>query len=336
MSQSVIQQTFPLGLHWQTQDPFLFCAYHNDRYPRGNDQLGPNVPLTGRNIGQDFEGKDGFRMYHGEVVPGFPVHPHRGFETITLVRKGYVDHADSLGAAGRYGQGDVQWMTAGRGIQHSEMFPLLDKDQENPVELFQLWLNLPKSNKMTPPDYKMFWTKQVPIWEGDQGRVRVEVIAGDFFDVKALTPPSMSWAATLDHQVAVWLIQMNPKGQLTLPPAPASVNRMLYFYQGSQLDISGTSVASHQGMTLSSAHEVSLTNTGEKAWLLLLQGQPIQEPIANWGPFVMNTREEIMQAVNEYQQTQFGGWTWPRHDMVHGTEKRRFGRHANGKEEFPD
>ena len=84
-------------------------------------------------MGDDFIIKDGFRMYHGKSVPGFPGHPHRGFETITVVRKGIVDHADSMGASGRYGNGDVQWMTAGKGVQHSEMFPLIHSDKENTI-----------------------------------------------------------------------------------------------------------------------------------------------------------------------------------------------------------
>ena len=126
-----ILNIFPIDFQWTTFDPFLFCAYHYDLYPKANKEFGPNESLEGRNIGQDFTIKNGYRMYHGDVAPGFPVHPHRGFETITLVRKGFVDHADSLGAAGRYGTGDVQWMTAGRGIQHSEMFPLLHQDQDN-------------------------------------------------------------------------------------------------------------------------------------------------------------------------------------------------------------
>lgn len=102
----------PLGFQWETADPFLFCVHHDDRFPRGNDHMGPDASLDGRHIGQDFVIKDGWRMYHGERVPGFPYHPHRGFETITVVRKGMVDHADSMGAAGRYGDGDMQWMTA--------------------------------------------------------------------------------------------------------------------------------------------------------------------------------------------------------------------------------
>jgi hypothetical protein len=97
----------PLGFQWETADPFLFCVHHEDFFPKGNEKMGPSVPINDRPLGDDFIIKDGFRMYHGKTVPGFPGHPHRGFETITVVRKGIVDHADSLGAAGRYGDGDV-------------------------------------------------------------------------------------------------------------------------------------------------------------------------------------------------------------------------------------
>nr|WP_290936872.1 pirin family protein [Haliscomenobacter sp.] len=113
----------PLGFPWETRDPFIFCVYHEDFYPLGNAQMGPAASLSGRNLGQDFTVKDGWRMYHGRTVPGFPSHPHRGFETVTIARKGFVDHSDSLGATARFGNGDVQWMTAGKGVQHSEMFP---------------------------------------------------------------------------------------------------------------------------------------------------------------------------------------------------------------------
>ena len=112
---NAIKSIKPLGFPWQTQDPFLFCVHHEDFYQKGNDVMGPAASLAGRNIGQDFElNKAGWRMYHGEHVPGFPAHPHRGFETVTIVTNGVVDHSDSLGAAGRFGFGDVQWLTAGK------------------------------------------------------------------------------------------------------------------------------------------------------------------------------------------------------------------------------
>ena len=133
----------PLGMHWPTLDPFLFCAHHDDQYPRGNGRFGPAAPLGGRQMGSDFSRKDGWSMYHGQQVPGFPAHPHRGFETVTLVRRGRIDHSDSLGAAARFGDGDVQWLTAGSGIVHAEMFPLLDEQQANEVHWWQ-WLKAAK------------------------------------------------------------------------------------------------------------------------------------------------------------------------------------------------
>ena len=111
-NQSVLKVQ-PIGFQWPMENPFIFCAHHQDEYPQGNKSLGPSVSLSGRSLGSDFSGKDGFSMYHGEEVPGFPVHPHRGFETVTIVLEGFVDHFDSKGATGRYGQGDVQWLTTG-------------------------------------------------------------------------------------------------------------------------------------------------------------------------------------------------------------------------------
>ncbi|MEY4486160.1 MAG: hypothetical protein RL440_691 [Bacteroidota bacterium] len=178
---ALILKTRPLGFQWETLDPFLFCVHHEDFFPKGNAALGPDPKnFEGRHMGQDFIVKDGFRMYHGATVPGFPGHPHRGFETITVVRTGLVDHADSMGAAGRYGNGDVQWMTAGKGVQHAEMFPLLNQDQDNPLELFQIWLNLPKRSKMVQPHFKMLWAESVPKFSvaSATGKANIEVLVG--------------------------------------------------------------------------------------------------------------------------------------------------------------
>jgi redox-sensitive bicupin YhaK (pirin superfamily) len=206
----------------KTADPFLFCAYHDDAYPRGNGAMGPAVSLAGRDIGQDFSRKDGWSMYHGDSVPGFPAHPHRGFETVTIVRKGLIDHSDSLGATARFGGGDVQWVTAGRGIVHSEMFPLLKTDgEDNPLELFQIWLNLPQRSKMAEPHFTMLWNEQVPrrvLTDGEGRKTEVAVIAGRFGDVAPLAPPPDSWAAQAEADVAIWTLRMEPGAGFQLPP----------------------------------------------------------------------------------------------------------------------
>ena len=213
-SNSIISKK-PLGFMWPVSNPFLFCAHHLDHYPAGNDEMGPEKSLLrGRDIGQDFTIKDGWRMYHGETIPGFPAHPHRGFETVTIVRTGLVDHADSHGQAGRYGNGDVQWMTAGAGLQHSEMFPLLNKEGENPAELFQVWLNLPKAGKFVKPHFKMLWSEDIPlvrIQDGNGKLVEVNVIAGTLGNVNALDPAPDSWAAKPENEVAIWTIKMESK-----------------------------------------------------------------------------------------------------------------------------
>ncbi|MDX9731044.1 MAG: pirin family protein [Bdellovibrionales bacterium] len=239
----MILQKFPLGFQWPTQEPFLFCVHHLDHYPEGNGRLGVEDHfLEGRNIGQDFQEKDGFRMYHGDEVPGFPVHPHRGFETVTIVRKGFIDHADSMGAAGRYGEGDVQWMTAGRGVQHSEMFPLIHADQKNTVELFQIWLNLPRAKKMSEPHFTMFWNEKIPTLSLDDGRASLTLITGTYGGVSPLAPPPESWASDAKSEVAIWLFRLEKGARVTLPKASAGVARTLYLFEGESLQIVGASL----------------------------------------------------------------------------------------------
>ncbi|MDH4057383.1 MAG: pirin family protein [Cyclobacteriaceae bacterium] len=325
-----------LGFPWDTADPFLFCVHHADFYPKGNDHFGPDASLAGRNIGNDFTIKDGWRMYHGETVPGFPAHPHRGFETVTIVTKGLVDHSDSLGAAGRFGFGDVQWMTAGKGVQHSEMFPLLNKDKENPLELFQIWLNLPRAKKKANPHFAMLWSETIPRLTTTDAKGKttiVTVIAGNLNNQTAPTPPPDSWAADTNNHVAIWLIKMEAGAEWTLPKTLASVNRSIYFYEGETLDIETQSIAKYHSVKLKPESDVVIVNGSKPASILLLQGKPIAEPVVQYGPFVMNTQTEIQEAYSEYQQTQFGGWPWPSYDHVHPRERGRFAKHANGIEE---
>ena len=341
MPDNAILKISPLGFPWETADPFLFCVHHDDAYPKGNGRFGPDASLAGRNIGQDFGGKDGWSMYHGERVPGFPSHPHRGFETVTIVRQGLADHSDSLGAAARFGGGDVQWLTAGKGIVHSEMFPLLHTDQPNPLELFQIWLNLPARSKMADPHFTMLWAEDIPhrFFESADGAVtEVAVIAGrlDAGEVtEPLAPPPDSWAAQAQADVAIWTLRMAPGARWKLPPAAdAAARRKLYFFEGASVSVAGEDVAQHAAIELRAASAVELVNTGaDVAEFLMLQGRPIGEPVAQYGPFVMNTEAELRQAFDDYRRTEFGGWPWPDSAPVHGAERVRFARHADGRVE---
>ncbi len=327
----------PLGFTWETADPFLFCVHHEDFFPKGNEHMGPDASMAGRHLGDDFIIKDGFRMYHGKVVPGFPGHPHRGFETITVVRKGLVDHADSLGAAGRYGDGDVQWMTAGKGVQHSEMFPLMSMEKENPMELFQIWLNLPKKNKMVEPHFKMLWRDVIPnakYTDRNGLTTNVEVIAGKLNDVVAASPPPDSWAADPINEVAVWNIKMQAGATWTLPKASVGINRSIYFYEGEAVNIAGKEITKYCAVELRPEFDIEIHAEKHDVSILVLQGKPIGEQVMQYGPFVMNTKEEINQAFEDYHATQFGGWPWPKYDQVHPRDKSRFALHADGREEI--
>jgi redox-sensitive bicupin YhaK (pirin superfamily) len=324
---------------WATVDPFLFCVHHLDAYPAGNAQLGPAAPLQGRRLGMDFEGKDGWRMYHGQEVPGFPQHPHRGFETVTILRRGIIDHSDSLGAAARFGKGDVQWMTAGRGIVHSEMFPLLRPSEPNPLELFQIWINLPKDEKMVEPHFSMFWESDIPelsFGAAGQPQTEVTVIAGELEGRRPPPPPPHSWASRADSGAAIWTIRMQPGARWELPPAAhAAAVRSLYFFAGQALRIDGQDVKAPVAVELRSDRAVQLEAGATAVDCLLLQARPIAEPVSHYGPFVMNTQAEIRQAISDYQRTQFGGWPWPSDAPVHPREEGRFARHADGRIERP-
>lgn len=327
----------PLGFQWETSDPFLFCVHHEDKYPKGNEKMGPVTGLDGRYLGQDFIVKDGFRMYHGMEVPGFPGHPHRGFETITIVREGLVDHADSTGAAGRYGNGDVQWMTAGKGVQHSEMFPLINADKENPMELFQIWLNLPKKNKMVEPHFKMIWNEQMSKFTSNDindRKTTIEVLVGKLGEYSSVEAPPNSWANDPKNEVAVWNLQLEPGAIWTIPPTNKGINRTIYYYEGNGLKVEDLTIPNYHAVELDSSQSILLTNGEQISKVLVLQGRPINEPVVQHGPFVMNTKEEIYQAFEDYQNTQFGGWPWPKNDQVHERSLGRFAIHSDGTKEY--
>ncbi|MFT4626587.1 MAG: redox-sensitive bicupin YhaK (pirin superfamily) [Myxococcota bacterium] len=329
----------PLGRSpWPTDDPFLFCAYHLDAYPKGGPRMEPAASLEGRQIGRDFSGRDGWSMYHGSVVPGFPRHPHRGFETVTVTRTGLVDHADSLGATARYGEGDAQWMTAGTGIVHAEMFPLRSQAEANPLELFQIWLNLPAASKRVPAHFTMLWGETVPrhrfVDAGGKATV-VTTLAGALDGKAPPAPPPDSWAAQADAHVAIWTLVLEPGAAWTLPAAAKGLSRSLYLHRGAMVSVDTQEVRGTQRIRLRSQVPVPLVAGPEGAELLLLQGRTIGEPVARHGPFVMNTEAEIREAYADYRRDGFGGWPWPDNAPVHRREDGRFAVHADGRRDTP-
>ncbi len=226
-------------------------------------------------------------MYHGKNMPGFPYHPHRGFETITINKEGVVDHSDSLEAAGRFMAGDVQWMTAGKGIQHSEMFPLVNEDKGNPLEIFQIWLNLPKVSKMVNPHFKMLWNEDIPVLnhKDESGKLTtVQVIAGKLNAIKALNPTPDSWAANPENAVGVYTAKMEAEASWTLPKTSSEANRTLFFYKGSSIEIEGKSIRSNTTIELLAEEDITIKNGNEEAYFLILEGKPIGEPVVQHGP----------------------------------------------------
>jgi len=274
-------------------------------------------------------------MYHGDVVPGFPQHPHRGFETVTIMRRGYIDHSDSLGATARFGMGDVQWLTAGAGVVHSEMFPLLNQDRPNPLELFQIWLNLPASGKLAEPYFTMFWDADIPrqrFTDADGRAVEVTVIDGALDGVLPLSPPPQSWAADQRSDIAIWSIAMAAGSAWTIPAAQSDQTvRILHQFAGPGLRVAGSDVTGPAAIQVRADQPIQILADRGAVEILLLQGRPIGEPVAQYGPFVMNTRSELEQAFADYRRTQFGGWPWPDNAPVHPRSQGRFARHADGR-----
>jgi redox-sensitive bicupin YhaK (pirin superfamily) len=250
-----------------------------------------------------------------------------------------VDHTDSLGLTARYGAGDTQWMTAGAGIQHCEMFPLLHKQRGNPLDLFQIWINLPAVSKMCPPAFAMHWAESSPSALALCGGVKVRLVAGTLEGRQASPPPPNSWAAQPEHDVMIAVLSVPAGATVTVPPAQkAAATRVLYAVGGSVVKVGDAGEeALKKGFCakVQAAVPLTLTAADVDAEVLLLQGVPIGEPVAQHGPFVMNTAEEISQAFADFRRTRFGGWTWPREDFAHGRDTPRHCVHPDGRKEMP-
>jgi redox-sensitive bicupin YhaK (pirin superfamily) len=227
-------------------------------------------------------------------------------------------------------------MTAGSGIVHAEMFPLIRDTTQNPAEFFQIWLNLPQRDKFVTPHFSMFWDSAVPVRElrDDAGRLAtVRIVAGRLDSVSAPIPPPNSWAHEPKNDVAIWTIELEPNAKFVLPALNADSSATLYFHRGTGLTIGARRFVPEVGIRLKPGMPIPLSNGSTKGELLLLQGRPIGEPIARRGPFVMNDQSEIRDAYADYQRTGFGGWPWERNDPIHSRDRGRFAIHADGRQE---
>lgn len=330
MSVSPIYNITPITFRLDLKDPFIFTAHHVDHYPKANEDMGPASPAFNKE----------FNMYYGEVVPGFPEHPHTGFETITLVEQGYVDHFDSLGNGGRYAAGDVQWLSTGNGVEHCEMFPLLHQDQENPFELFQIWFNSSPEQKKQAADYKMFWREHIPHvteTDADQLTADIRVISGQFKHTHAIARPPHSWAAASENKVNIYLIRLDAHATLTVPATTSSSTRFAYFYEGSTLEVAGTIIEFKHLIELQPDTEIQLKAGETEARILWLEGEPIGAPVAMRGPFVLNSTQELDDALRRYRETHFGEWPWPSDAPTFSRETPRFASYEGGKrKEYPE
>jgi quercetin 2,3-dioxygenase len=258
---------------------------------------GAGVRLT-RLLGADLQRRlDPFLMLDlfgtnnpGDYIGGFPDHPHRGFETITYMLQGRMRHRDSAGNTGLLTPGGVQWMTAGRGVIHSEM----PEQQEGAMEGFQLWLNLPSRSKMCVPWYRDIATDEVPEWQGPGCRVRV--IAGQCQDVAG--------AVQREHTEPLYLDIHLDGGVHCTQAIPATHNAFVVPYRG-ELTIAGQQVPARHlallGSAAGDASHVTLHAGATGARVIVVAGRPLNEPIVQYGPFVMNDQQAIVQALEDFR-----------------------------------
>lgn len=231
-----------------------------------------------------------------EKIRGVDVHPHKGFETVTIAYKGSVAHHDSTGNSGVIHPGDVQWMTAGSGILHKEYHEQEFSQKGGPFEMVQLWVNLPKKHKATPAHYQAITSGQMGKVELPDNKGVINVIAGEFNNVKG---PAATYSP-----VSLFDIKLKKDGVVTTK-LPATYNTAVLVINGG-VKVNGEAAKEHSFVLFKNEGEEITIEAQQDSVVLLLSGEPIDEPIASYGPFVMNTQEEIYEAVQEFQSGKFG------------------------------
>jgi len=231
----------------------------------------------------------------GEAV-GAPDHPHRGFETVTYVLEGEMEHEDSAGHRGKLGPGDVQWMTAGAGIIHSEMPSERIRKEGGRVHGFQIWVNLPKDEKMARPRYQEYGSGELPVAKSADGKATVRVIAGEALGARAVIETRTPIV------LQDWTVQPGADVRIAVP---AGLQAFVYVFEGSAR-VASREIDEGQMAVLGPGTSVRLSGANGPGRLLLLAGAPLREPVARYGPFVMNTRSELVQAFDDFQTGKMG------------------------------
>ncbi len=242
----------------------------------------------------DYAGPHEFPPSEGKR--GVDVHPHKGFETVTILYKGELAHRDSSGGSGRLGPGDVQWMTAGNGIVHEEFHSEQFSKQGGTLEMIQLWLNLRSNDKSTPAKYQDLRDDQFPRVELDDGAGTARVIAGELADARG--------AATTFSPINVWDMRLNADADIELK-VPAGHTTVLIAQSGS-VNVNETPMKAVELALFEREGDLIKIQTETDSQVLILTGEPLGEPVVGQGPFVMNTREEISQAIQDYQSGKMG------------------------------
>ncbi|MCD6067562.1 MAG: pirin family protein [Bacteroidetes bacterium] len=259
-------------------------------FPSGNNIRKEISPFLMLDFGPSFD------FGPSDKPRGVDVHPHRGFETVTIAYKGAVEHHDSAGNSGIIYPGDVQWMTAASGILHKEFHETEFSKKGGPFEMIQLWVNLPKKDKMSTPKYQEISSKNKVLvsLEGNAGEVNV--IAGDFKGTKG--------AASTFTPINLFSVKLNKDGKLQFD-IPSGHNTAILVVEGS-LQVNGTDAILHDFILFANEGETVDITASENAVFLVMSGEPIDEPIAQYGPFVMNTQQELMEAIDDFNNGKFG------------------------------
>ncbi len=288
MATKTIQEILPPPPPHMVGDGFRVHNFFPGGYDMDQKRMSPFFLL-------DYNSKIDFSAR--ETPRGVGVHPHRGFETVTIAYKGKVAHHDSYGHSGVIGEGDVQWMTAGSGVLHKEYHDETYSKEGGPFQMVQLWVNLPAKDKMTEPKYQAITAMQMGKYEILDAGGGVDVIAGEFNSVKG--------PATTFSPIEVYNIRLKKNKSITLN-LPENYNTALLVIEGEvQVNGSGTAPADNFVLFNNDGTEISLSASDDSI-ILVLSGLPIDEPIAAYGPFLMNTHEELQQAYDDLRKGKFG------------------------------